>query len=454
MLTALVSAATALPGVVAGKNALAFLNSLVDQIDAVVSEQLNQVVHQPDLLKLEGTYRGLHKLLNETDTGKTLWVEMLDADRQEIVDDLAADDFTQTALYSQVHDNRYDQNGAKPVGAVVSGFSFGPDDVGSLANAARIGRAVNAPFVFSADPSVLMLDSFEQLRRVGDISAVFESADYDRWNALRRRPEARFVALAMPRVLARKPYTGEDGSGYREVPTDPRTGKTLAIPHENLCWTGAAYALAGVLTRSFRQTNWCTGIVGDARDGLDGGTVFDLPLYVHHTRGGNPLTVCPTETVIPGNREFALAEAGLLPLSYELHSDRAVFIGGKTLYQPTAAPGTPEHDNEFVASVLANVLPAARISHYLKQIGRRLHGRFTSAAKMQSFLHDWLANFKTDETADERGKTAYPLRNFKVAVTESGPPGVFDVSLELSFWTMVYRVNADVKLSAEIETTP
>jgi len=42
------------------------INAMIAQIDKKLSEQINQVIHNPDFQKLESAWRGLHHLVNNT----------------------------------------------------------------------------------------------------------------------------------------------------------------------------------------------------------------------------------------------------------------------------------------------------------------------------------------------------------------------------------------------------
>ncbi len=451
MVSALADAVAGLPGVTAGRNPLTFLDGLIHQLDQQVSDQLNEVLHAPPVQQLEGTYRGLKRLVDDTDSSRTLWVEVLDATRAELADDFAAAaDAAHTTLWRQVYEDRYDTSGGQPLAAIVSGLSFShaPADVALLSGLATIAAAAQAPLLASADPGLLMLRSFADLKRLDRPDT--DTADHADWHALRRNPDARFVALTAPRVLARAPYSAHsnpaDGIAFDEAPADDRTGRPTAMEPGQLCWSPAAYALGGVLTRAYRQTNWCSAILGPSRGRLTGGTVANLPLYTFHNAGGNAKVLPPTESVLSGHRELALSEQGLLPLSFELGTDRAVFVGGRTLY----AAGTSA--DEQASAGLSNVLPAARLAHHLKVIGRRLHGRFATAQQLADFVHDWLANFKSDPTAGDEAKAARPVRAFTVAATDGAAPGVFDVRLRVAFWNPVVAVNADVEIVAEVDT--
>jgi type VI secretion system protein ImpC len=445
-------------GVVAARNPIAFLDSLIRRVDEVVSDNLKRVMHAPEFLKLEGTWRGVQRLVKETDTNKTLWVEILDANKDELRQDFAdAVSYNTSFLWKQAYESRYDQNGGKPMGAFVSGFEFAntPEDIELLKSFAQVGAATESPFILSAAPELLGLRSFSELKHVDDVKNTFNGVEYTAWNELRRNPDSRFLAMTMPRVLARLPYGSKtiaaNGLNFEEAPLNNR-GQLDRMPHNELCWSSSAYAMGGVLTKAFRQTNWCTAIIGNPREGMSGGTVSDLPLYTFYNSGGNPEVYPPTETTIPGNKEFALAEMGLLPLSYELGTESAQFMGGKTMFLPEGRPGTTAYKNQFVASLLPNILPAGRIAHYMKVMGRKFHGCYASKEELQNSVKNWLGQFKTDSNADQKGKAQFPLKDFAVKVEEGWTTGVYDVELSLQFWTMIYQINTAVVMKAEVDT--
>ena len=57
--------------VVVGKNVEATIAARVAQIDKLISTQLNEIMHHEDFQKLEGSWRGLHHLVFESETGPT-----------------------------------------------------------------------------------------------------------------------------------------------------------------------------------------------------------------------------------------------------------------------------------------------------------------------------------------------------------------------------------------------
>src|SRR5262245_12487581 len=54
------------------KNVSVTINQAIKALDSSISKQLNAVVHHPDFLKLEGSWRGLNHLVMNSETGTNL----------------------------------------------------------------------------------------------------------------------------------------------------------------------------------------------------------------------------------------------------------------------------------------------------------------------------------------------------------------------------------------------
>src|SRR6185503_8630534 len=66
----------------------AMINARIAQIDALVSTQLNEIMHHPDFQKLEGSWRGLRYLLNNSETGTQLKIKVLNVSKKDLLKDL------------------------------------------------------------------------------------------------------------------------------------------------------------------------------------------------------------------------------------------------------------------------------------------------------------------------------------------------------------------------------
>src|SRR3954468_3030502 len=66
----------------------AMINARIAQIDQLISGQLNEVMHHPDFQRLEGTWRGLKYLLNNTETGDKLKIKVFNSSKKDLLKDL------------------------------------------------------------------------------------------------------------------------------------------------------------------------------------------------------------------------------------------------------------------------------------------------------------------------------------------------------------------------------
>src|SRR4051794_34962710 len=57
------------PGQVVSRDVETTIKTWIAEIDRKLSGQLNEVMHAPEFQKLEGTWRGLHYLVHQSETG-------------------------------------------------------------------------------------------------------------------------------------------------------------------------------------------------------------------------------------------------------------------------------------------------------------------------------------------------------------------------------------------------
>src|SRR5205085_3020337 len=80
----------------------ATINARIAQIDHLLSIQLNQVMHNPQFQKLEGTWRGLKYLIDHSECTDQLKVKVFNVSKKELLRDLQrAPEFDQSALFKK-----------------------------------------------------------------------------------------------------------------------------------------------------------------------------------------------------------------------------------------------------------------------------------------------------------------------------------------------------------------
>src|SRR5437016_4618884 len=119
------------PGHVISKDTETNIKYWISEIDQKLSGQLNEIMHHADFQKLEGSWRGLHYLVHQSETGENLKIRCLNVTRKELFKDLEkAAEFDQSALFKKIYEEEYGQLGGKPYGMLMGDYQFGrsPED--------------------------------------------------------------------------------------------------------------------------------------------------------------------------------------------------------------------------------------------------------------------------------------------------------------------------------------
>ena len=65
-------------------NAIKTIEAIIAEIDRKLTEQINLILHHQDFKTLEGSWRGLHYLVNNTETGENLKIRVLNISKKEV----------------------------------------------------------------------------------------------------------------------------------------------------------------------------------------------------------------------------------------------------------------------------------------------------------------------------------------------------------------------------------
>src|SRR5581483_7568365 len=113
------------------------INAYVAELDRKISEQLNLVMHHPEFQKLESAWRGLHYLVNNTETDQLLKIRVFNISKKELGKTLKRYKGTawdQSPIFKKVYEEEYGQLGGEPYGCLVGDYYFdhSPQDVEML----------------------------------------------------------------------------------------------------------------------------------------------------------------------------------------------------------------------------------------------------------------------------------------------------------------------------------
>ena len=406
-------------------DALRSIESIIAEIDKKLTEQVNLILHHANFQKLESAWRGLHFLVNNTETDEMLKIRVMSISKKDLSKTLRKFKGTawdQSPIFKKVYEEEYGQFGGEPYGCLVGDYHFdhSPPDVELLGEMSKVAAATHAPFVTGADPALFQMDSWAELANPRDLTKIFQTPEYAAWRSLRESEDSRYLGLAMPRFLGRYPY-GDKTDPVEEFAFEEDTEGATS---EKYCWVNAAYGMARNITRSFKQYGWCSRIRGVE----SGGTVDDLPTHVFPTDDGGVDMKCPTEIAISDRREAELAKNGMMPLIHRKNSDMAAFIGAQSLQKPAEYDDPDATANANLAARLPYLLATCRFAHYLKCIVRDKIGSFKERQDMQEWLQNWINNYVdfNADTSPEEVKARHPLAAAEVQVEEvEGNPGYY-----------------------------
>jgi type VI secretion system protein ImpC len=410
---------------VISNDVLATIESLIAQIDQKLSEQINLIIHSEEFQKVESAWRGLHYLVNNTETDETLKIRVMNISKGDLHKTLKKYKGTawdQSPFFKKLYEEEYGQFGGEPYGSLVADYYFdnsGPD-VDLLTQMAKISAAAHAPFIAAADPSVMLMDSWQELANPRDLTKIFQTPEHAAWRSLRESEDSRYIGLAMPRFLARAPY----GAKTNPVEEFDFEEDTAGADSSKYTWANAAYAMATNINRSFKMYGWCSRIRGIE----SGGAVEGLPVHSFPTDDGGIDMKCPTEIAISDRREAELAKNGFMPLVHKKNSDFAAFIGAQSLHKPAEYEDPDATANANLAARLPYLFACSRFAHYLKCIVRDKIGSFKEKDDMQRWLQNWILQYVDGDPthSTEESKARRPLAAAEVVVEEvEGNPGYY-----------------------------
>jgi type VI secretion system protein ImpC len=422
--------------------------------DHMLSAQLNEIMHNERFGQLEGSWRGLHYLVMNSETSTNLKLRVINLPKRELFRDLTrAVEFDQSQLFKQIYENEFGTPGGEPYGSLIGDYEWTnhPDDVETLRLMSNIAAAAFAPFISGTSSQMFGFKSWTELTRPRDLAKIFDTIEYTKWRSFRESEDARFVSLVMPRTLARLPYGAAtkpiDEFGYEEAPFD-ESGAARSMDHGHYCWMNAAYVMGTRLTDAFAQTGFCTAI----RGAEGGGKVENLPFHVFTSDDGDLDAKCPTEIAITDRREKELSDIGFLPLCHYKNTDYAVFFGAQSAQKPKKYDRPEATANAAISARLPYLMATSRFAHYLKVMARDWVGSFMEAGDVEQRLNRWIQNYvNANENAGQEMKARFPLREARVEVKDiPGRPGSYNAVAYLRPWLQMEELTTSMRLVARI----
>jgi type VI secretion system protein ImpC len=391
---------------------------------------VNEILHHPELQKLESAWRGLKFLIDRTDFRENIKVELLSVTKDELLTDFEdAPELVKSGLYRIAYSNEYGVFGGKPYGLICGNWELGPgpQDILLLQKCAAVSAMSHAPFISNASPEFFGQTSFLPVPNLKDLKSLFEGPQYARWQSFRESEDARYVGLCMPRFLLRLPY------GEKTIPVKAFNFNEEVIGnHDSYLWGHASVAMASRIADSFAKFRWCPNIIGPQA----GGSVENLPLHQYEEMGAVQ-TKIPTEVMLTERREYELSEEGFIGLTFRKDADNACFFSANSTQKPkffgNSAEGKQAETNYRLGTQLPYMFVMTRLAHYLKVLQREQIGSWKERGDLERELNKWIGQYVSDMEDPAPGvRSRRPLRKASIKVEDvEGQPGWYRCNMQV-----------------------
>ncbi len=436
----------------------AMLDHDIATIDAMLAAALDQILHQPRFVKLEGGWRGLAWLAGTIESSGRVKLRLLHANWTEVCRDLErAAEFDQSQLFRRIYEDEFGTPGGEPYGLLVMDYDIrhrpGPgaptDDVAAVASLSSIAAAAFAPMVFGAAAALFGVDRIEELSGVANPAAIFAGPEHQRFRNLGNREDMRFIGLSLPRLRAR--------TGWTELPEAHRGFRYVEQigSGDDIVWFAAGYAIAVAVARAMANYDWPADMRGYIQDWPGSGLISTgtAPRFSPDSAEGQDRF--EAEIALTDAQERALVDAGIMALSSLGFGGQTVLGAARSLQTPRryAGPrGEAADANARLSAQFNTMICVSRFAHFIKVMGRDMTGAFRTASEIEHELTTWLRRYaNANKDAGPEMRARYPLLDARVEVRElTAKPGSFGCTIHLQPHYQLDDISASFRLVTEL----
>jgi len=421
---------------------------LMSQIDQIINNQLNEILHNEKFQQMEATWRGLEDLVSHTNFRANIAIDILDVAKDELFQDFEnnSSNIFGGALFEKVYIKEYDQYGGRPFGAVVGLYEFEHTERDRfwLRNMAKIANAAHAPFLSAVSPAFFVpgYKDISEIEAIKDLDGLLNHPKYGKWREFRNSEEAAYLGLTFPRYVLRLPWHPETNPSNKVVFTEEAKGDS-----KKYLWGNSAILLARNMVKAFEIGGWCQQIRGPKGGGLLSG----LPVDTFNLRGTEEIKP-PVEIIIPDYRELEFAKGGFIPLIYRKDTADACFFSTQSVKMTKKFKNPRDSENAQMVCNLSYTFSVTRIAHYIKSIMRDNIGSTADAVYTQRILDSWLGQYVTlVSDPDDLTLRHYPFKASSVAVTaRPGEIGWYDCTVSVLPHLQFEGMNVELRLESRL----
>ena len=423
------------------------VQELIARINTIVSEQVNQIIHNPKFKALEANWLSLDQLIKNTKFSSNIVLDFIDVGKDELAEDFEnnAVDISGSELFKKLYVAEYDSFGGQPYGNIIGMYEIAhtPADEFWVRTMGRIAAACHAPYIGSVSPQFFGCQTMEELAAVQDLGGLMNHPKYGSWNALRDSEEAAYIGLTLPRYVARLPYHPETNPAGDFPFTEEIRGGNDA----DYLWAPSSMLLAQKIVASFASSGWCQYLRGVK----GGGLVTGLPVHTFNIRGEEEIKI-PVEIAIPDYRELEFANAGFIPLVYRKNSADACFFSTQSIKVAKQFKDPKDSENAQLVTNLCYTFSITRIAHYVKSFMRDNIGSTADETYVMDQLNNWLFQYVTTVTnPDDLTLRYYPFKAAAVnVVAREGSIGWYDAQISVLPHVQFEGMDVELRLDSRL----
>ena len=105
-----------------GDDVVDSIERMIAAIDDKLSQQINAIIHHDEFQQMESAWRGLHYLVNNTETDEYLKVRFMNVSKTELANTLKRYKgvaWDQSPVFKKVYEHEYGKFGGEPYGCLV-----------------------------------------------------------------------------------------------------------------------------------------------------------------------------------------------------------------------------------------------------------------------------------------------------------------------------------------------
>ena len=313
-----------------------------EKIERAFARILQDILHHPQVRRLEQSWRGLKLLVDRCDHRAGVEVDVLSTD----VDGVEA---TLVRLASR----KGEESQRAPVDLLLVDHEVRPTaaELERLERWATIAEAMRAPMIVNGGPTLLGLDDLGALASAKKRLASFEEPRALAVRNIASRDAMRWVTIAINGVVARLPYTTQ-AARVKDLPFAED-----AADRASIVFAGAGWVVAALAAASYVRIGWPTQMAGPRH-----GIFENLPVYEVKEQAGT--YALPLEALANTDAQAEVARAGMTLLSCAPNHDAAILARAPVLYRgkSVAAGDAPAE------IALGDQLFAARVANAVEQL--------------------------------------------------------------------------------------